>query len=179
MVAVRCILMLHFDDRVTYFTYFTVFGCGCPVRLLCFAGLCAILDASESNMRMFLGCLGNPTLQFFAAFLASPIFAISGEAIWGRGSLGELAGWFVTCLLVSIAAQRSFRHERQQLLPGKLFPFPRPENQRKVSRYDRHAVVVCDGRGWLFGRDYIAALVVWLIAGFCAPSRRLVRGRCG
>ncbi len=108
-------------------------------------------------MRVFLGCLGNPTLQFFAAFLVSPIFAIAGEAIGGFDSLAKLAGWFITCLLVSITAQRSFRHERKQLLPGKLFPFPRPENQR-VLKY-----LVTIGTLWLSataGAGFLGATIL-------------------
>ncbi len=85
-------------------------------------------------MRLFLRWLGNPSLQFFAALFAAPLCGIAGEAAGGRGSLTELAGWFITCLLISVTTLRSYRHEREQLPPGRLFLTLKPHNPT-MSRY--------------------------------------------
>ncbi|HUF38142.1 MAG TPA: hypothetical protein VMN57_06440 [Anaerolineales bacterium] len=55
----------------------------------------------------------NPSIQFFAVLIGSPLFAILGVSL--GGDLPAAAGLFLTLASVSLAGLRSYRHERARL----------------------------------------------------------------
>ena len=62
----------------------------------------------------------NPSVQFLFALVATPLYAIFGEAISMFWEPFALLGWLVTFTLLSITARRSYRYERALLPDGKL-----------------------------------------------------------
>ena len=68
-------------------------------------------------LKLFLRWLRNPSLQFIVAFLVAPMFSLVGKAM---GGVATFIGLLIACLLISITAARSYRHERKQLPPGRL-----------------------------------------------------------
>ena len=91
-----------------------------------------------------------------ATFLVAPIFSILGTSIGGAGTS---IGFLSTCVLISITAARSYRHERAQLPPGRLW---------RIGKFPMSNYLAGVATIWVFataGILYNVAVLVWIIVG--------------